>query len=191
MASVQHPSVSTTTGALPRAHRRLPADSFKFGHPPLLCAVYRSVFLCVWGNACVLFVCVEFRPLVLNDCYNCETFHPSLLSSLIVLKERKTKQHICEIQQNKGVVRLNWSIVRQLHPVKLHQEGTRAHQGWILDLMIRVDQSVLCFSISDLLILRCQRSVSRLVKNVCLTTSESWRTAASCVCSVCVDIIAC
>lgn len=64
----------------------------------------------------------------------------------------------------------NESIIQQHAQSKPHEEETRAHQGWISGLMIPVDQS-LCVVPSGLhaLILRCQCSISWLIKRVCLT----------------------
>lgn len=84
-------------------------------------------FLCVGGNGCVLFVCCA----VLFVLYNCEIFLTSILDCMSS-KNNYLWEVIAECSASK------WIYYLLVHS---RERETRAHQGWILDLMIRVDQT--------------------------------------------------
>lgn len=186
MSWQQHVPQSITSASTP------PQSSYRHAHVlwTLSFFIY-SICLCFfsmhWGK-CLCVVCLLCW--VLSSCsvrlWNISkrnfssilTFILDCMSSEITW----TKQDICEIQQTKSEIKVLPEITAEccaskliyyllVHSVKAHEEETRAHQGWILDLMIRVDQrQPPCFSIRpSVSILRCQCTISWLIKHVCLT----------------------
>lgn len=107
-------------------------------------------------------------------------------------KAAESRPDICEIQQTKSEIIAECGASKSMyyllvHSVRPHEEETRAHQGWILDLMIRVDQSLCVFPFGlHSLILRCQCTVSWLIKHVCFDWLRLCPAALLVVCVFCV-----
>lgn len=140
------------------------------------------------GNARVLFVLSSCSVRVLTVKYFLKTNLSSILTFILDCVSSETtqsEQNVCEVPERDESSALDRSASKSIyyllvHSVKPHEgetghgwvEQSRAHQGWILDLVIRVNQILYVFPFGlHSLILRCQCTVSWLIKLVCLTVS--------------------